>query len=160
MAGAVASDMPLQTGLLDRLLGDDRGPQARGVQLADLRRAVRRDVEALLNTRQRCLSPPAGLDELQTSLVNYGIPDFTGMNLASAEHREAFRHAIEAVLRRFEPRFKRVSVVLLDNASGLDRTLRFRIDALMYADPDPQALVLDTELEPVNQTFHVKAARE
>lgn len=157
---AVVADIPLQAGLLDRLLAGEREPQSRGPQLAELKRAVLRDVEALLNTRQRCLSPPAGLGELQTSLVNYGIPDFTGMNLASAEQREAFRRAVEEVLRRYEPRFRRVSVVLLDSPGSLERSLRFRIDALLQADPDPLALLLDTELEPVNQTFSVKAARE
>lgn len=66
---------------------------------------MRRDLENLLNTRQRCRGWPEGCDELSLSTVNYGIPDLTGADLASAERREEFRATIEDVIRRFEPRF-------------------------------------------------------
>ena len=153
-------DQPVQLSLIDRLLAD--GPaadQSHRQHQRELRAAVGRDIEALLNTRQRSLSPPAGLAELEVSLVNYGIPDFTGMNLASEDYREQFRRSVETVLSRYEPRFKRVSVILLDNADTLDRTLRFRIDALMYARPEPEPLVFDSELEASSNTFTVRAGK-
>ncbi|HKO06686.1 MAG: type VI secretion system baseplate subunit TssE [Alphaproteobacteria bacterium] len=151
-------DQPLLQSVLDRLLDanperthDD--PRQRGQYVQELRRAVRRDLEALLNTRQRCISPPADLTELETSLLTYGIPDFSGLDLSSEEHRETFRATIEEVIKRFEPRFQRVSVILLDNVEPLDRTLRLRIDALMYAQPAPEAIVLDSYLDPVTHSF-------
>jgi type VI secretion system protein ImpF len=90
--------------------------------------------------------------------VNFGIPDFTGANLASAESREQFRRVIETVIRKYEPRFKTVRVTLLDNVEPLDRTLRFRIDALLYAEPSPEPLVFDSLLEPVSRSVQVKGA--
>lgn len=154
-------DQPLYTSLIDRLL-DDRPHVVRphAQEVADLRKVVRREIEALLNTRRRCLSPPSGLDELETSLVNYGIPDFTGLGLGSEARREQFRAAIEEVLRRYEPRFQQVSVLLLDNSDALDRTIRFRIDALLSAHPDPEPLVFDSELEPTTNTFNVRERAE
>ncbi len=153
-------DQPLLPSVLDRLLDDDPDssrdpPKARGQALSELRHAVGRDLEALLNTRQRCKSAPADLKELGRSLVEYGIPDLTGTNLATPERRDEFRAAIEDVIRRFEPRFVHVQVIMLDNAEPADRTLRFRIEALIHADPDPESLVYDSFLEPVTRNFSV-----
>jgi type VI secretion system protein ImpF len=61
------------------------------------------------------------------------------------------------LLRRFEPRFKRVSVSLVDASDNLDRTLRFRIDALIYAEPDLEPIRFDSMLEPVHRRFSVSA---
>ncbi len=158
----VELDQPLRPSLLDRLIDEhpelrQDPPKHHGQYLAELRRAVRRDLEALLNTRQRCISAPANLTELQTSFVNYGIPDFSGLNLTTEAQRETFRATIEGIIRRYEPRFQKVRVVLLENVDALDRTLRFRIEALIYADPAPEPLVFDSYLEPVTHSFAVTA---
>ncbi len=153
----------LRLSLLDRLLDNDPGvqkdpPVSQAQAMRDLRQSVRRDLETLLNTRCRAAEIPPGLTELEQSLVNFGIPDFTGANLASAESREQFRRVIETVIRKYEPRFKTVRVTLLDNVEPLDRTLRFRIDALVYAEPSPEPLVFDSLLEPVSRSVQVKGA--
>jgi type VI secretion system protein ImpF len=125
-----------------------------------LRNAVRRDLEALLNSRCRCVSPPEGLDELETSLVEYGVPDFLSANAGSEEAREEFRRSVEKVIRRFEPRFKSVTVKLADDSVQLDRTLRFRIDALMYAEPAPEFVSFDSLLDPASHNFSVIGRRD
>src|SRR5205085_8541970 len=112
--------------------------------LRDLKQAVRRDLEDLLNTRRRNLVPPPVLPELAASLVAYGIPDFSGTGPTSSKDREAFCRAIEEVIRRNEPRLVRVGVELVSNPEPVDRTLRFRIDALMRADPAPEPVVFDS----------------
>jgi type VI secretion system protein ImpF len=153
-------DQPLQASVLDRLV--DANPElereptkSRGQHLAELRQSVRRDLEWLLNTRRRCLGWPGDLGELEESLVNYGIPDFTAASMSSEDQRDQFRAAVETVIRRFEPRFQRVEVILLDNSDQLDRTLRFRIEALIYADPAPEAMIFDSVLEPSTRAFQV-----
>lgn len=156
-------DQPLQPSVLDRLLDDhpDKSvdpPKSRGQSLAELRAAVRRDLEILLNTRHRCRSWHSDLKELKASLLNYGIPEFTSANMASDTAREEFRFAIEEVIRRCEPRFQTVEVVLLDNADRLDRTIRFRIEALMFADPAPEPVVFDSAMEPSTHTVLVKSS--
>lgn len=158
----VEQDQPLRPSVLDRLLDDHPeqsrdDPKHRGQLLADLRRSVQRDLQALLNARQRCVSAPPDLTELETSQLYFGLPDFSGLNLTTERHRETFRTTIEAILRRFEPRFQKVNVVMLDNADPLDRTLRFRIEALIYADPAPEQLVFDSYLEPATHSFAVTA---
>ena len=152
-------DQLLMTSVLDRLLDDE--PQSSRDQprqqhrvLSDLKKNVCRDLHDLLNTRSRCGNWPPGCESLEASLANYGLPDFASL------HPDEFRKLVEEVIRRYEPRFKQVRVRLLDTAgrSGrTDRTLRFRIDALLFAEPSPEPLVFDSELEPVNGTIAIKA---
>lgn len=154
-------DGALLLSVLDRLLADEAAPAMRGgVQrgarsLAEIRNGVRRDLENLLNTRARPLAWPEAWDELRSALTGYGLPDFTALSMTSAEDRERFRAVIEATIRRFEPRFRSVTVRLLDNTEGLDRTLRLRIDALMHAEPSPEPMTFDSVLEPVSRSFSV-----
>jgi type VI secretion system protein ImpF len=152
------SDQLLVPSILDRLLDDQpdvsrEAPRPRHQVVAELRQSIRRDLEHLLNTRWRCTAWPPSLDELEVSLVNYGIPDFTGANLGSSAERERFRRIVETTLRRFEPRFKTVRVRLVDDDDRLDRVLHFRIDAVVDADPAPEAVVFDTSLEPTSGSF-------
>ncbi len=147
--------------VLDRLLDDDpatsREPaRSRSQALRELKQAVRRDLENLLNTRHSCLTWAPACKELSQSLLNYGLADVTGTGLASAKEREDFCHTLQGVLRRYEPRFKTVAVRLLGNAAPFDRTLRFRIDALLRVEPAPEPIVFDSMLEPASATFIVK----
>jgi len=153
-------DLALQLSVIDRLIDDAPGTQidarrTRAQTLRDLRAAVRRDLEALLNTRQRCLSPPAHLTEVDNSVVGYGLPDFATASMTGRDWRDTLRRAIELSVRRFEPRFVRFSVKVMEDGDGLERAIRFRIDALMHADPAPEPVVFDSTVEPSVQQFAV-----
>jgi type VI secretion system protein ImpF len=121
-----------------------------------LKLSVRRDVEHLLNARRRNLAVPVGLPELADSLLAYGVPDFSGTGPATGEQREAFCRLLEDVIRRGEPRLLRVSVALAPDPDPADRALRFRIDALLRADPSPEPVVFDSTLEPATHRFAVQ----
>lgn len=154
------TDFTFLPSVLDRLLDDSPNgaavrPRSRAQQLIELRNAVRRDLEALLNTHQTSRSPPPDMAELSRSLLEYGVPDFLSLNAGSASAREEFRRAIEEIIKRFEPRFKAVKVTLLEDAKKGDRTLRFRIDALMYAEPAPERVSFDSLLDPASNSFSV-----
>jgi type VI secretion system protein ImpF len=156
----IADGQQLLPSVLDRLLDDEPGlsrepPRARNQVLRDVKRAVQRDLENLLNTRRRCLPRPPGLAELEHSLLNYGLPDFAGVSLASPEAREEFRAILEAIIREWEPRFQTVRVALLAPAEPMDRTLRLRIDALLYAEPAPEPVVFDSAVEPGTGSFKI-----
>lgn len=151
----------LRPSILDRLLVDDphdmsaRDP-GKHQQLAQLRNSVRRDLESLMNSRYRIIEPPEEYEELEHSLLNYGLPDLATVNIIDQEKRKAFTTRLEMILRQFEPRFKSVKVSYLDNKDETDRTLRFRIDATLYADPAPEIVIFDSALEPVTRTVSVK----
>jgi len=146
--------------VLDRLLDDDptnphEAPKSRNQILSEMKRSVRRDLENLLNTRWRCVNWPPNLEQLDMSLVNYGLPDFSGTHLGSKQDRERLRQVVEHVVRAFEPRFKKVSVSLEDDELA-SRSLRLRIEALLYAEPAPEPVVFDSQLEAASRTFTVE----
>jgi type VI secretion system protein ImpF len=154
-----APDVGFLPSVLDRLLDDSPNsasarPRSRAQQLTELRNNVRRDLEALLNSHRRCRSPPAEMEELPRSLLEYGVPDFLTMNAGAGSAREQFRALLEETIRRFEPRFKMVKVTLVDD-NPLDRTMRFRIEALMYAEPAPERVSFDSLLDPSSQSISV-----
>ncbi len=45
--------------------------------------------------------------------------------------------------------------MIAEEDQRLDRTLRFRIDALMYADPAPEPIVFDSVLDPASRQVAV-----
>ena len=75
--------------------------------------------------------------------------------MGAPSDRERLRRIVEQVIRTFEPRFKKVKVTLLENADAADRALRFRIDALLYAEPAPEPVVFDSQFEPTTNDFVV-----
>jgi type VI secretion system protein ImpF len=154
----------LRESILDRLFDDDPAAtvdaeKTRQRKLKDLRSSVRRDLENLLNSRYRIVSPPEELKEVETSLLNYGLPDLATVNMLDVVKRREFTRLIENIIRTFEPRFKSVAVRYLENGEKADRTLRFRIDAVMYADPAPEIVVFDSVLEPVLRSVTVEESK-
>ncbi|MBY0514697.1 MAG: type VI secretion system baseplate subunit TssE [Gemmataceae bacterium] len=157
----IRSDQPLVPSVLDRLLDDSpetttEAPRNRALLLREMKQAVRRDLENLLNTRRRTKPVPDVLTEAAESLVTYGIPDFSGTGPGSEEAREAFARQIEAIIRAHEPRLVRVAVELAATPDPADRTLRFRIDALLRADPAPEPVIFDSTLEPATTQFSLR----
>ena len=150
----------LVSSILDRLTDDPHvgSELARSAgHLSHLKRSVSRDLENLLNTRRRWKEFPPESRELETSLINYGIPDFTGLNMSLPSEREQTRAEIERVIRRFEPRLKNVVVTIEANADTFERTLRFRITGVLRTEPIPERVVFDSELKPATAEIEVKA---
>jgi type VI secretion system protein ImpF len=141
-----------QLPLLDRLTDEAPGQEAdaplSGAEaLEALRRSVRRDLEMLLNSRRRWRSWPVELQDLQRSALAYGIPDCTAGAFHDKRQREMLRAEIEDTLRRFEPRFARVRVALVDSKNPLESTLRLQIEALLHAEPAPEPISFQTVVD-------------
>jgi type VI secretion system protein ImpF len=158
------ANLPLLSSLLDRLIDREPGvtreaERGRHQVMGEIKASVARDLEDLLNARRRCRAASAGLTELEQSLVNYGLPDFTRFTLGSGEARERFRQLLETTVGLWEPRFLSLKITLLSNTEPLDRTLRFRIDALLRAEPAPEPVAFDSVLEPGTGTFAIGRPR-
>jgi type VI secretion system protein ImpF len=157
----IRTDQLLLPSVLDRLIDNDpqvhrEPPLTRNQLLRDLKLAVRRDLENLLNTRIRCLPWPPELSELKQSLVTYGIPDLTGTSLGSSKEREEFRRTIQSVILLYEPRLKKLYVSLRDQTEAIDRTIRFHIEAILQAEPAPEPVAFDSTLRLTTGSFEVK----
>lgn len=137
--------------VLDRLIDFEpeitREPIAsRAKSLRQLKQSVKRDLEWLLNTRQVVDGVPSDLKELTNSLANYGLPDFTTVGAENLEDQIRMRHAIEDMIRIFEPRLQDITVTF-EPARGLERVIHFRIDARLKVDPAPEPVTFDTMLQ-------------
>ncbi len=151
----------LRPSILDRLIDNDADNTVekdsdQHQKLKELRNSVRRDLENLLNTRFRMVEPADEYTELKKSLLNYGLPDLATVNISDKIKQKEFINHLESILIDFEPRFKTVKVNYMENADSLDRSLRFRIDATLYADPSPEVVVFDSILEPATRTVNVE----
>jgi len=150
-----------QMPLLDRLIDEAPekmldAPVAAGEAMEALRRSVRRDLEMLLNSRRRWRSWPVELRELERSVLAYGIPDCTAGTFHDKRQREVLRAEIEDTLRRFEPRFARVRVSLVESKNPLEATLRLQIEALLHADPAPEAIAFQTLVDATTADVMVR----
>lgn len=151
----------LRPSILDRLLDDEpennnEVDPGQHQKLRQLRNSVRRDLENLMNARFRVMEPNEEFQELDNSLLNYGLPDLATINITDLDKRKEFTSKMEKILKGFEPRFKDVNVSYMENNDNLDRTLRFRIDATLYADPSPEVVVFDSILEPVTRSISIE----
>lgn len=151
----------LRPSILDRLLDNDPASprdveSGQHQKLKQLRDSVRKDLQNLLNTRFRMIEPDSDFPNLKKSLLNYGLPDLATINITDKAKRQAFIKQLESILITFEPRFKTIKVSYLENSNSSDRTLRFRIDATLYADPSPEVVVFDSILEPVSRIVNVE----
>jgi type VI secretion system protein ImpF len=155
----IDEEIRIDLSVLDRLVDFEpeakaEPPASRSKALRQVKQALRRDLEWLLNTR-RVLEVPEDLPMLSSSLVAYGLPDFSTLSVKSAADQHDLLVALETALRRFEPRLEDV-VVTVASSSVLERAFRFKIEARLRIDPVPEPISFDTTLQLGSGNFAVK----
>ena len=142
---------PVTLSVLDRLLDDEpkskvEGPLTHSKSLAQLKVAIRRDLENLLNTRCTIEPLPESSAETRRSVFNYGVPDITEIGQNFLYDKERLLAEIESAVRLFEPRLDGVKVAVVP-ATGAARVMRFAIEGMLKIDPAPEHIVFDAALE-------------
>jgi len=89
---------------------------------------------------------PESFAQVNASVFTYGLKDFMSHNPRSPSVRLQIRQEVERTIALFEPRLRNVSV-RIDGAEIIDRSLRFRINALLVADPVTEPITFDTYLD-------------
>jgi type VI secretion system protein ImpF len=118
--------------------------------------SVQRDLEELLNARSTGNLLPVEYAEVRRSVLTYGLPDMSSLNVSSVSDRTVLRDLIENAVRTFEPRLKAVSVTLVPREPN-ERSLRFRVDAKLILDPEPEPISFNMVMQLNNQEYEVKA---
>ncbi len=157
----IKSDQPVLPSLLDRLIDDDptttlSEAKSYGVVLSDIKNSIKRDLEALLNTRLYRDALPQKFAELDVSVVNYGLPDFSVIQLGNDEGKEEFRLKVQDIIEKYEPRFKEVHVDLEQMGEDYERTLYMKISAVLMIDPDPIPLLFDSRVKTIDKAVHLR----
>jgi len=147
--------------LLERLV--DNNPEIsrepigdRSYDIRHMKTAVANDLEELLNTRREALTElPVEFVEVNKSLLVYGLPDFTSLNLFDPTDCSRIKRFIEAAITRFESRLERVRVSMQEPNRN-DRTLRFKIEAMLRIEPSREPVAFDTVLQLATQAYSVR----
>lgn len=155
----------VQRSLLDRLIDTEpdsssEPPLTWAQSVRDLKRAVRRDLEWLLNTRRIVEPAPAEWREVPRSVYHYGMPDITSLAAQSVSARDWLRKQVEETITLFEPRLTRVRVKVAAPEPGGPRELRFTVEALLQMEPSPEQVVFDTVLEVTSASFEVRGGSD
>ncbi len=145
----------MQPSLLDRLTDDDpdktkESRTKRVLSVRQLRATVLRDLAWLLNTSN--LESAVDLTDhpaVGSSVVNYGVPEFTGLTSASVEAEDLERDVKQAVVN-FEPRIRAETLevrVIPNEETTHSNCIAFEIKGELWARPIPLELFLMTEVD-------------
>lgn len=154
----------LQPSLLDRLT--DHEPEKskesttqQSMSQKEFKEAVIRDLGWLLNSV--ALDVCVDLDPypwVKRSVVNYGLPDLSGHTSSSVDLK-GMENTIKRVIREFEPRIIRHSLVVKVHANAEDmshNSLVFEIEGAVFGQPSPFQVVLKSELDLERGEFQIK----
>jgi len=147
-----SGDVSVTLSVLDRLIDREPGNSAevhpsRTESVRQLKRAVRRDLEWLLNTRCNVPDPEESMQELSHSLYVYGLPDFSSYSMSSPDDQSRLLRHILAAIKLFEPRLGSVWLSPVEGGVAGVQRVKLRIDAMLLMDPAPEPVSFDTYLE-------------
>lgn len=165
----------LQPSLLDRLI--DLEPEqsrealeARVLTRQQLRAAVLRDLSWLFNAtraepevnsiRKEELALWAQAGEARRSVLNYGMPAFSGLTLASMDTHTIERSVAEAI-KTFEPRIDpaSLSVEVKIDYSNHHNLMQLVIRGQMWSQPVPLELLLAADVDVETGNTRVRELR-
>ncbi|HEX8984098.1 MAG TPA: type VI secretion system baseplate subunit TssE [Bryobacteraceae bacterium] len=146
--------------VFDRLIDNEPAArtdsaQGRSQSLRQLKIALRRDLEWLLNTRRSVLEVKDSTLQVERSLFNYGLPDLSSLGVHSVQDQKRLLWMIESAIATFEPRIADARVSM-EQVAGSARVLRFQIQGLLRLDPAPERVTFDTVLELTSGEYAVK----
>jgi type VI secretion system protein ImpF len=156
MADAIALHDRLQPALLDRLTDDEPDKKVeprenRVLSKSRMRQAVLRDLAWLFNaTRLETGADLAQAPYARRSVINFGLPAFSGMVASSLDVADLARAIRQAILD-FEPRIipTTLHVRTLVDSGHLDHhnVIGVEIQGHLWAQPVPLELLVRTEID-------------
>lgn len=152
MAESVTPDRLLPC-LLDRLMDDEpdktlESRDRRAVSLRRYRQSVMGDLENLLNAHSHCDDDELNeLPNVRRSVVNFGIPDFSGASITDASARDLER-TLQQAIQAYEPRIipSTLRVRAMSSQSN-EFGMAFEIHGSLWAQPMPEQLFVRTEID-------------
>ena len=154
------SSGPVTLSVLDRLIDRDpkqgtEVPLTRARSLRELKAAIKRDLEWLLNTRRTIDPAPDSARETVRSVYQYGFVDISSKSMLSSRDHGDLVQEMEVTIAIFEPRLKRAKVRIERLERGYS-ALRFVIEGMLCMDPAPEPVRFDTVLELGKGAYEVK----
>jgi type VI secretion system protein ImpF len=126
---------------IDRLINVDQSVASQ------FRAGLRRDLEDLLNTVIRARSFPDYLNELDHSLINFGIKDLLTTNMSTSSERDKVILYIQKTIEKYEPRLMNISIVNISDNENRSHTLALRIIAETIIDNNPEEIIFNSKID-------------
>jgi type VI secretion system protein ImpF len=150
---------PLVDRLLDAAPFELREALRPSMTVEELKAAVARDVESLLNSRRGTLLEVTKLHMYaDQSVFAFGLEDFSAKSISSAHDRNSICRSIEQAISNHEPRLLSVRVALEANVGGAQK-VKFSIQAFLMVHPLHEPVSFDAVLQTTTQTYAVQNIR-
>jgi type VI secretion system protein ImpF len=128
----------------------EESPPFRVLTRQALWKSVSRELGQLLNSR--CPVPLQLLSDVERTVINYGIPDFTSLSPESSDDRKLIASIIGQTIAAFETRLRNVRVTA-EHSGDDERTLQISVEADLVTDTVIEIrshLDIGSSLEPVS----------
>ena len=160
MARGASADV-LRPSVVDRLIEPSRPRGAfYGTGVRELRAAVARNLEWLLNTRIWCpWENLERLEEARASILTYGMPELSKFSWSVAEDARTIAGLIEGAVRSFEPRLlpRSVKCEVVPSEKMSDFSLRIRIEAVLHVEPISEPVAFDAGFDLGGGGLHIES---
>lgn len=148
----------LNISILEKLLDDNASQISQEfrqstIDITMIIESVKNNLENLLNTRSLIFTNKYQWPILEKSLINYGVKDFSNVNLANHNICAQFCSEVESRIRIFEPRLKKVTVQIMSFNESSDHVLRLRIQGVLPFAYGEELITLDSMLNPEKNDF-------
>ena len=128
----------------------------RAESLRQLRAAVKRDLEWLLNTTRMPIEVPEACEEVKNSVLFFGLPDIASIFIADTGEQVRLLRSLEAAVETFEPRLVHARVTTREKYRAAQQAITFHVEAMLMIDPAPERIAFDTVLEITKGSYSVK----
>ena len=116
---------------------------------------VTRDLENLLNSRRSMVAIPGNCQNLQKSVLAYGLRDYCAENTKSPMIQQQLAREISKAIATFEPRLANVSVQVASGASGPG--LHLVINATLNVAPFKNHILFNTVFDSSKDKFIIES---
>lgn len=127
--------------IIDRLIVEEQS------YLNQFRAGVRRDLEDLLNTVVRAASIPDYLEELDESIVNFGIADLLTTNVSTQSERDKLILYIKKTIEKYEPRLINIAIIDTSDKKEKSNIFSLKIVAETIIDNNTEEMVFDSTID-------------
>ncbi len=150
--------MSIDPGLLAKLgVADSDGVHAPFVGVSEFKKLVSLDIECLLNTkRNQSLNDLSGFRHAETSVVAFGIEDFSAKYFENVLDVKDICRAVGRCIQLFEPRLQQVNVdadVAVRSVSGLGLV----ISAMLIAPGVREVVRFNAMFDIVSKKYAISA---
>lgn len=144
--------------LLDRLIDDEpeqaiEPAESDAQALARYKAGLRRDLEALLNSKRPDLDAFELYPEVEQTVTGFGIADISTEDLATLGARDRVRRMVAQAIRTHETRLTDVDVEIDDGPTSTG--IRLRISAQLTLTRGKDAVVYEASVRPGDRAIAV-----